>query len=103
MRKVTHAGPEDESGIDLTPLIDCVFIMLIFFIVTASFVKETGVTPMFSIRRPRHDVKFHSAEMTVHFSGLKVIVKNASKNGCNQIVSRSLNPHFSSQDFGDRL
>ena len=43
MRKVSHAGPEDESAIDLTPLIDCVFIMLIFFIVTASFVKEKGL------------------------------------------------------------
>jgi len=43
MRKLSHTGAEEESSIDLTPLIDCVFIMLIFFIVTASFVKETGV------------------------------------------------------------
>ena len=34
---------EDESGIDLTPMLDVVFIMLIFFIVTASFVKEAGI------------------------------------------------------------
>ena len=34
---------EDESEIDLTPLLDVVFIMLIFFIVTASFVKEAGI------------------------------------------------------------
>ncbi len=33
----------DESTIDITPLLDIVFIMLIFFIVTTSFVKETGV------------------------------------------------------------
>jgi len=31
---------DDSSGVDLTPLLDVVFIMLIFFIVTASFVKE---------------------------------------------------------------
>lgn len=35
--------PEEEEGIDITPMMDIVFIMLIFFIVTASFVKETGV------------------------------------------------------------
>jgi biopolymer transport protein ExbD len=33
----------DASTIDLTPLLDVVFIMLIFFIVTASFVRETGL------------------------------------------------------------
>ena len=30
-------------GVDLTPMLDVVFIMLIFFIVTASFVKESGL------------------------------------------------------------
>lgn len=35
--------PEDESDIDMTPMLDVVFIMLIFFIVTASFVKESGL------------------------------------------------------------
>ena len=34
---------EEESEIDLTPMLDVVFIMLIFFIVTASFVKESGL------------------------------------------------------------
>ena len=34
---------EEESPIDLTPMLDVVFIMLIFFIVTSTFVKESGV------------------------------------------------------------
>jgi biopolymer transport protein ExbD len=34
---------EDESEINLTPMLDVVFIMLIFFIVTAVFVKDPGV------------------------------------------------------------
>ena len=34
---------EEESEIDLTPMLDVVFIMLIFFIVTASFVTESGL------------------------------------------------------------
>lgn len=33
----------DDSQIDLTPMLDVVFIMLIFFIVTASFVNEIGL------------------------------------------------------------
>lgn len=39
---------EDEGAIDLTPMLDVVFIMLIFFIVTATFIKESGV----EINRP---------------------------------------------------
>jgi biopolymer transport protein ExbD len=38
----------EDSNLDLTPMMDIVFIMLIFFIVTTSFVKETGV----DINRP---------------------------------------------------
>jgi biopolymer transport protein ExbD len=34
---------EEDEGINLTPMLDVVFIMLIFFIVTASFVKEAGI------------------------------------------------------------
>lgn len=34
---------EENESIDLTPMLDVVFIMLIFFIVTASFVKEAGI------------------------------------------------------------
>jgi len=38
-----NRGNEEEVGIDLTPMLDMTFIMLIFFIVTTSFVKETGI------------------------------------------------------------
>ena len=34
---------EEEQEINVTPMLDVVFIMLIFFIVTASFVKESGL------------------------------------------------------------
>jgi biopolymer transport protein ExbD len=37
-----HAD-EEENEINLTPMLDVVFIMLIFFIVTASFIKEAGI------------------------------------------------------------
>ena len=43
-----YTEQEEEATIDLTPLMDIVFIMLIFFIVTTSFIKEAGV----DINRP---------------------------------------------------
>ena len=39
----------DEPEINITPMLDVVFIMLIFFIVTTTFVRETGVT----VEKPR--------------------------------------------------
>jgi biopolymer transport protein ExbD len=38
-----HEGEDEGNTIDISPLIDCVFILLIFFIVTTTFVEETGV------------------------------------------------------------
>ncbi len=34
----------EDSSIDMTPMLDIVFIMLIFFLVTSSFVKESGIS-----------------------------------------------------------
>jgi biopolymer transport protein ExbD len=43
-RSILEAGSDDEAEeINLTPMLDVVFIMLIFFIVTASFIKEAGI------------------------------------------------------------
>ena len=44
-------GLEEDEEISLTPMLDIVFIMLIFFIVTTSFIKETGIEPS----RPKAD------------------------------------------------
>lgn len=37
------SGEEEDNEINLTPMLDVVFIMLIFFIVTATFIKESGI------------------------------------------------------------
>lgn len=37
------ADDSNETAIDMSPLMDCVFILLIFFIVTTTFVEESGV------------------------------------------------------------
>jgi len=44
-RRVSYLNEssEEEQEINITPMLDVVFIMLIFFIVTASFVKESGI------------------------------------------------------------
>jgi biopolymer transport protein ExbD len=59
MRRNNRAVAEDEAQIDLTPMLDVVFIMLIFFIVTASFIKEAGVEvnrPEASTSDPKENV-----------------------------------------------
>jgi len=44
MRKLIGGHPDDqEATVDITPMLDVVFIMLIFFIVTASFIKLSGI------------------------------------------------------------
>ena len=47
-----HYQQEEDTGIDLTPMLDVVFIMLIFFIVTSSFIKESGV----EVQRPQDSI-----------------------------------------------
>ena len=53
------AREEEEAQIDITPMLDVVFIMLIFFIVTATFIKETGI----EVNRP--DTKTAQFKKTV--------------------------------------
>ena len=43
MRRLVKEQAEEGADIDLTPMLDVVFIMLIFFIVVASFIKEAGI------------------------------------------------------------
>ena len=43
MRRKTHLIEDNDETIDMTPMLDIVFIMLIFFIVTSTFVKESGI------------------------------------------------------------
>jgi biopolymer transport protein ExbD len=49
-----HAPETEDTGIDLAPMLDFVMNLLIFFIITTSFVKEAGIT----VTRPQA----HTAE-----------------------------------------
>ncbi len=42
-RRSISAEPDQETEINLSPMIDCIFILLIFFIVTTVFVEEPGI------------------------------------------------------------
>jgi biopolymer transport protein ExbD len=44
LRRRTTQPHSDETGIDLAPMLDFVLNLLIFFIITAVFVKEVGLT-----------------------------------------------------------
>jgi biopolymer transport protein ExbD len=44
MQAMKHAPESEDHGIDLAPMLDFTINLLIFFIITTSFIKETGVT-----------------------------------------------------------
>lgn len=63
---------EDQSEINLSPMLDVVFIMLIFFIVVASFVKEDGL-PVTLPATQTGPPKFESISVTVEPGGLFLV------------------------------
>lgn len=61
MRRALRNKQEEDAKIDITPMLDVVFIMLIFFIVTASFIKESGAKvtkpeAVNSVKRPKASI-----------------------------------------------
>ena len=78
---------ESESAIDVTPMLDVVFIMLIFFIVTATFVKEAGI-----------DVSRSTAETAVAQNKAHILVAIDSKNSIwvdkREIDLRAVKPNI---------
>ena len=62
-RRKKAALETDQTGIDLTPLLDVVFIMLIFFIVTAAFTRESGI----EISKPK-------ALTSSHLEGQSIVI-----------------------------
>ncbi|MBL4821286.1 MAG: biopolymer transporter ExbD [Gammaproteobacteria bacterium] len=44
MKKIAGRRNEDETSVDLTPMLDVVFILLIFFVVTATFLSESAIS-----------------------------------------------------------
>lgn len=53
-----------ETGIDMSPLMDCVFILLIFFIVTTTFVEERGI----EVEKPQAAAMVRNESTSVRFT-----------------------------------
>ena len=60
---------EDEAEINITPMLDIVFIMLIFFIVTTSFVKEKGLEVSRPSNAPPKEMKKTKGPIVVKIDG----------------------------------
>lgn len=66
MQNSTTDAPQSATNdVDLTPMLDVVFIMLIFFIVSASFLKETGLDIVQSDAIPPIESKRQSILITL--------------------------------------
>ena len=80
-----------DAGIDISPLIDCVFILLIFFIVTTTFVEETGV----EVDKPQaaSSVRLEKTSLLLALTEKGEVVyggREIGLSGVRQLVSRML-------------
>ena len=71
MRRKSRAN--DEAEINITPMLDIVFIMLIFFIVTTSFVKEKGLEVSRPSNSPPKEIKKNKGPILVKIDANGVI------------------------------
>lgn len=101
MGRFRDASPDDaaEAGIDMSPMIDMVFILLIFFIVTTTFVEETGV----EVDKPQaaSSVNLEKNSILLALTANGDVVyggKNIGMQGVQAVVRRILQ-----QDRGDEL
>ncbi len=71
MRRRHHI--EDDTEINITPMLDIVFIMLIFFIVTTSFVREQGLEVSRPSNAPPKEIKQNRGPIVVRIDSASVI------------------------------
>ena len=86
MKRKKHTSADDEAQIDMTPMLDIVFIMLIFFIVTTSFVKEKGL----EVNRPKENqnqVNQPSKALSIRIDELGKIMMNGREVDIRRVVA----------------
>ena len=86
MRSRRHADELGETGIDLAPMLDFVLNLLIFFIITTSFVKEAGI----SVERPLAATAEHKVSTPVNW-----------QQGEDVIIAGSVSDEEAKELFGD--
>lgn len=88
MRRGRRNNQADEADVDMTPMLDIVFIMLIFFIVTAVFLDEDGIDltqpppPPDDVNTPPSD----TPAITVYVDGRNQCAVDGRQTGCDRVT-----------------
>lgn len=88
MRRSRRTQGGDEGEVDMTPMLDIVFIMLIFFIVTATFLDETGID-LTQPPPPPDDVNTppsNNPAITVYVDGRNACAVDGRSTGCDRVL-----------------
>ena len=89
MRRGRRKTQGDEAEVNMTPMLDIVFIMLIFFIVTATFLDEKGVDLTQPPPPPDSDVPSKSTPaITVYVDGRDQCAVDGSRTTCDRVALR---------------
>ena len=89
MRRGRRKTQGDEAEVNMTPMLDIVFIMLIFFIVTATFLDEKGVDLTQPPPPPDSDVPAKSTPaITVYVDGRDQCAVDGARTTCDRVALR---------------
>lgn len=85
MKRKKHTSGDDEAQVDMTPMLDIVFIMLIFFIVTTSFVKEKGL----DVSRPENKNQSNqpSQSLSIRIDEVGTIMMNGREVDIRRVIA----------------
>lgn len=85
MKRKKHTSGDDEAQVDMTPMLDIVFIMLIFFIVTTSFVKEKGL----DVSRPENKNQSNqpSKSLSIRIDEMGTIMMNGREVDIRRVIA----------------
>ena len=97
MKKIAGKRKSDDTKIDLTPMLDVVFILLIFFIVTTVFVEEKGMAANTPDPAPAEDQDEEKIRLSLTikkngevFSKLGPVEKNIGVGGVRALVQQEM-------------
>lgn len=87
MRRSRRNQGGDDADVDMTPMLDIVFIMLIFFIVTATFLDETGIDLTQPPPPPETDAPPPDSDaITVYVDNRDNCSVDGDRTGCDRVL-----------------
>lgn len=81
-----HHTEKSNADVDMTPMLDIVFILLIFFIVTTSFIKPVAIELLKPLDKPSVDKPTKNAQFSIdqndaiYFSGRQIDLERVATN-----------------------